>query len=75
MNRPGSYISGPGSASGRLGYVFANLLNGLSHGSWVDKHNAHHAHPNVVDTHPDVHPGFLVFDAEHARNGTEWAPG
>ena len=49
-----------------LGLLHANLLNGLSYGWWVDKHNAHHAHPNDLDQDPDVHPGALVFDAETA---------
>lgn len=40
-----------------------NLLNGLSYGWWVDKHNAHHAHPNDLTSDPDVHPGTLVFDS------------
>jgi fatty acid desaturase len=49
-----------------LGLLNANLLNGLSYGWWIDKHNAHHAHPNDLDADPDVHPGVLVFDAEQA---------
>lgn len=43
-----------------------NLLNGLSYTWWVDKHNAHHAHPNDLTSDPDVHPGALVFDADQA---------
>jgi fatty acid desaturase len=50
-----------------LGLVHANLLTGLSFGWWVHKHNAHHAHPNHVGADPDVEPGVLVFDAEHAQ--------
>jgi hypothetical protein len=38
----------------------------LSYTWWVDKHNAHHAHPNNLTTDPDVHPGALVFDAGQA---------
>jgi fatty acid desaturase len=53
-----------------LGLLHANLLNGLSYGWWVDKHNAHHAHPNDLDADPDVHPGVLVFDARHAAART-----
>jgi fatty acid desaturase len=52
-------------ASTVLGLVSGNLLAGLSYGWWVDKHNAHHAHPNDLETDPDVHPGALVFDASH----------
>ena len=53
-----------------LGLVSGNLLAGLSYGWWVDKHNAHHAHPNDLETDPDVHPGALVFDASHAVGRT-----
>ena len=49
--------------SRRLGLLAGNLLNGLSYGWWMDKHNAHHAHPNDLDPDPDVHAGALVFDA------------
>ena len=58
-----------------LGFVFANLLTGLSHGWWVDKHNAHHAHPNEVGSDPDVHPGVFVFDPDSAatrRGAAGW---
>lgn len=49
-----------------LGLLHGNLLNGLSYGWWVDKHNAHHAHPNDLDADPDVQSALLVFDAEQA---------
>jgi fatty acid desaturase len=54
-----------------LGFVHANLLTGLSYGWWMAKHNAHHAHPNDLETDPDVHAGVLVFDVSqaHARRG------
>ncbi|MGH3480287.1 MAG: fatty acid desaturase family protein [Nocardioidaceae bacterium] len=58
-----------------LGLVHANLLSGLSYGWWVDKHNAHHAHPNDLESDPDVHPGILVFDHESAadrRGAAAW---
>jgi fatty acid desaturase len=60
-------ISHRARTSRLLGLVLANLLTGLSYGWWVDKHNAHHAHPNRVGSDPDVEPGVLVFDSEHAR--------
>ena len=53
-------------ASTVLGMVHGNLLNGLSYGWWVAKHNAHHAHPNDLDTDPDVAAGAFVFDREQA---------
>jgi fatty acid desaturase len=49
-----------------LGLLSGNLLGGLSHAWWVAKHNAHHAHPNDLDTDPDVRPGALVFSADQA---------
>jgi fatty acid desaturase len=49
-----------------LGLVDGNLLGGLSYGWWVDKHNAHHAHPNDLHTDPDVRAGVFVFDASQA---------
>ena len=58
-----------------LGLLHANLLSGLSYGWWVDKHNAHHAHPNDLDSDPDVLPGILVFDHESAdgrRGAAAW---
>jgi fatty acid desaturase len=46
--------------------VQGNLLSGLSYGWWVDKHNAHHAHPNDLESDPDVAVGALVFDSGQA---------
>jgi len=52
--------------SRRLGLVCGNLLGGLSYSWWVDKHNAHHAHPNDLETDPDVREGALVWDSGQA---------
>ena len=41
-------------------------MGGLSYGWWVAKHNAHHAHPNDLESDPDVRAGALVFDAGQA---------
>jgi fatty acid desaturase len=49
-----------------LGIMDGNLLGGMSFGWWVAKHNAHHAHPNDLETDPDVRAGVLVFDAGQA---------
>jgi fatty acid desaturase len=56
-----------------LGLLSGNLMAGLSYHWWVAKHNAHHAHPNDLETDPDVRAGALVFDAEQAaeRRGFE----
>lgn len=52
-----------------VGLTVANVLSGLSFGWWVPKHNAHHAHPNVVGSDPDIGAGVLAltFTAEMAR--------
>jgi fatty acid desaturase len=52
--------------SNRLGIVCGNLLGGMSYHWWVVKHNAHHAHPNDLETDPDVAVGALVWDADQA---------
>ena len=49
-----------------LGVLVGNGLAGLSYGWWVAKHNAHHAHPNDLETDPDVAVGALVWTAEQA---------
>jgi fatty acid desaturase len=49
-----------------LALFVANLLNGLSYGWWLDKHNAHHAHPNDLESDPDVYAGAVVFDRGQA---------
>jgi fatty acid desaturase len=46
--------------------VHGNLLNGLSYGWWIAKHNAHHAKPNDLETDPDVAVGAFVFDSDQA---------
>jgi len=44
-----------------LGLVGGNLLIGMSYAWWLDKHNAHHSHPNQVDMDPDIEIPFLEF--------------
>jgi len=43
-----------------VGLAAGNLLTGLSIGWWVPKHNAHHAHPNVVGQDPDIGAGVVA---------------
>ncbi len=50
-----------------LSLFHGNLLNGLSYGWWLAKHNAHHAHPNDLEFDPDVGASALVFDSDQAR--------
>src|SRR5579884_2011909 len=58
------------SANRVVGLVAANALIGLSFGWWVPKHNAHHAHPNVVGHDPDIGAGAvaLSFTTDIARS-------
>jgi fatty acid desaturase len=53
-----------------VGLVAANALTGLSFGWWVPKHNAHHAHPNVLGRDPDIGAGAvaLSFTTDIARS-------
>jgi fatty acid desaturase len=57
-------------ANRTVGLMVANVLTGLSFGWWVPKHNAHHAHPNVIGRDPDIGGGAvaLAFSADGARN-------
>ncbi len=58
-----------------LGLVDGNLMGGMSFGWWVAKHNAHHAHPNDLESDPDVRAGVLIFDvgqADERRGLAAW---
>ena len=41
--------------------IGGNFIIGMSYGWWLDKHNAHHSHPNQLDTDPDIDIPFLDF--------------
>jgi fatty acid desaturase len=59
-----------------LGFLLGNLMLGMSHGWWIDKHNRHHANPNHVDKDPDVAAGALVWTPEQTaerRGLLRWA--
>jgi fatty acid desaturase len=47
-------------ANDALGLGLAGLV-GLSYGGWVDKHNRHHANPNVEGADPDLEITALAF--------------
>lgn len=49
-----------------LGLLLGNLLLGMGHGWWNDKHNRHHANPNHVGKDPDVGEGVLAWTEEQA---------
>jgi fatty acid desaturase len=57
-------------ANRRVGLLVANVLTGMSFGWWVPKHNAHHAHPNVIGRDPDIGVGAvaLAFTADSVRD-------
>lgn len=60
-------IARSAKANRLLGLLFGNLMLGLGHGWWSDKHNRHHANPNQVGKDPDVGTGALVWTEEEAR--------
>ncbi|MDQ2754007.1 MAG: acyl-CoA desaturase [Actinomycetota bacterium] len=50
-----------------IGLLCANLITGFSYSWWLNKHNRHHAHTNLVDRDPDIGAGALVFTADQGR--------
>ncbi|MBT2212214.1 MULTISPECIES: acyl-CoA desaturase [Actinomadura] len=59
-------IAGSARANRLLGLALGNLLLGMGHGWWSDKHNRHHANPNHVGKDPDVGEGVLAWTREQA---------
>jgi fatty acid desaturase len=51
-----------------LTLITGNLFIGMSNGWWLDKHNAHHSHPNEIDMDPDLDIGVLAFSEEDVRS-------
>jgi len=47
-----------------LGLIAGNLMLGMSISWWRDKHNAHHANPNVLDVDPDINIPLVAFSEE-----------
>ncbi len=47
-----------------LTLLTGNLLIGMSNGWWLNKHNAHHSHPNEIDMDPDIDIGVLALTEE-----------
>lgn len=45
-------------------FVFGNLLLGISHTWWSNKHNQHHATPNHEELDPDIQFPMVVFSIE-----------
>ncbi len=49
------------------GLLLGNLLLGIGRSWWIDKHNAHHSHPNQIDADPDIDIAFVAFSEAEAR--------
>jgi fatty acid desaturase len=54
-----------------LGLIHWNLLTGLSHGWWQDKHTRHHLHTNIHGYDPDMY-AVLTFSAAEALHKQGW---
>lgn len=52
--------------SDTVGLLLGNGLMGMSRSWWVNKHNAHHANPNVDDMDPDIDIPILAFSEQDA---------
>ncbi|WP_067468398.1 fatty acid desaturase family protein [Actinomadura macra] len=68
-------IAGSARVNRLLGLVLGNLMLGMGHGWWTDKHNRHHANPNHVGKDPDVGEGVLAWTREqaaHRRGPLRW---
>lgn len=50
-----------------LGRICFNLLLGGSFAAWREKHNQHHANPNVEDHDPDINIKAVAFSREQAQ--------
>jgi fatty acid desaturase len=53
-----------------VGLVAGDLLNGLSIGWWVDKHNRHHSNPNKEQHDPDIGEAVFAFTTGAAARRT-----
>lgn len=60
-------------AASAVGYIHANLVNGVSYGWWVNHHNRHHSNPNHLDKDPDIGRRTVIFDVKQypSRRGTQ----
>lgn len=50
-----------------LTLITGNLLIGMGNSWWLNKHNAHHSHPNEMEMDPDLDLGVLAFSDEDVR--------
>jgi fatty acid desaturase len=49
-----------------------NVLLGISHSWWDEKHSQHHANPNHIDKDPDIQLPFIVFTPEKIAEKPRW---
>src|SRR5215471_834341 len=61
---------GPTRLNDLSGLFHGNLLVGMSFSWWLEKHNAHHAKPNEIDSDPDIDIPMLSFSHEEALTKT-----
>ena len=52
--------------------MIGNLVLGISHSWWDNKHRQHHANPNHVDKDPDIQLPFLSFAEEQLAKRPHW---
>lgn len=58
-----------------FGLILGNFIMGISRTWWIDKHNAHHSHPNEIDADPDIDIPFVAFSESQAlekRGAARW---
>jgi len=55
-----------------LQLMIGNLVLGISHSWWDNKHRQHHANPNHVDKDPDIQLPFLSFAEEQFAKRPAW---
>ena len=55
-----------------LRLFIGNVLLGISHSWWDEKHSQHHANPNHIDKDPDIQLPFVVFAPEKIEEKPRW---
>lgn len=55
-----------------MGYLLGNVTIGISRSWWIEKHNEHHANPNLIDLDPDIDFPIVVFDPAQLEGKRRW---
>lgn len=55
-----------------IGLTTGNLLVGISHTWWMERHNKHHSHPNQHDVDPDVFIPVIAFAPEDLQGKSKF---